>query len=326
VSSIATYNAQLQERDIALLKGLFESRLMTLAQVTAIHFAGAAEAAKKRVQKLKAAGYLTERPRRAYEPSILHLTRKAFTALAEAGYLDEYPSLIWSDLQRRARVSDLTLKHELAVMDFKAAMYSAVAKTPGVGIAEFCTWPLLYEFQASPHADGLRSMTVRPDGFIRLHQSDATGGMLEHTFFLEVDRSTEVLDTLISRCQCYRNYYRRGGLAERNGRPREEFEDFPFRVLIVARTPERRDNLCDRLLSLHPPILSQVWLSTTAEAVADSFGAVWIRPVDYRNAFGSRLSINAVQTSDPSNGSNAPMEPINGKQSLFESGRCSGSQ
>jgi hypothetical protein len=293
VSSITTYNAQLQERDIALLKGLFESRLMTLSHVTAIHFAGAAEAAKKRVQKLKSAGYLAERPRRAYEPSILHLTRTAFTALAESGYLDEYPSLVWSDLQRRARVSDLTLKHELAVMDFKAAMYTAVAKTPGVSVAEFCTWPLLYEFEASPHADGLRSMTVRPDGFIRLHQTDADGGISEHTFFLEVDRSTEVLDTLITRCQCYRNFYRRGGLAERNGRPREEFDSFPFRVLIVARTSERRDNLCQRLLLLHPPILSQVWLATFAAASALPLGASWLTPAIYRRNRGDGKAASA---------------------------------
>ena len=73
------YHAQLQARDLALLKGLFESRLMTLAHVTAIHFEGAAEAAKKRVQKLKASGYLAERPRRAYDPSILHLTRQYST-------------------------------------------------------------------------------------------------------------------------------------------------------------------------------------------------------------------------------------------------------
>jgi hypothetical protein len=293
VSSIATYNAQLQDRDIALLKGLFESRLMTLAHVTAIHFAGATEAAKKRVQKLKSAGYLGERPRRAYEPSIIHLTRKAFTALAEGGYLDEYPSLVWSDLQRRAHVSDLTLKHELAVMDFKAAMYTAVAKMPGVSVAEFCTWPLLYEFEASPHADGLRSMTVRPDGFIRLHQSDDDGGTLEHTFFLEVDRSTEVLDTLLTRCQCYRNFYRRGGLAVRHGRPPEEFERFPFRVLIVTRTSERRNNLCQRLLALHPPIRSQVWLTTTTDVCADPLSEAWVTPSMYKN---DGNSINTLGT------------------------------
>lgn len=66
-----------------------------------IHFAGGTEAAKKRVQKLKAAGYLAERPRRAYDPSILFLIRKSFTALAESRNLDDYLPLDWTTLEMR---------------------------------------------------------------------------------------------------------------------------------------------------------------------------------------------------------------------------------
>ena len=278
-----SFHIQLQERDIALLKGLFESRLMTLAQAAAIHFNGGTEAAKKRVQKLKAAGYLAERPRRAYDPSILFLTRKSFTALAEGGYLDEYPPLVWRDLEKRARVSDLTLKHELAVMDFKAAVHTAIAQSPNLHVAEFSTWPLLYEFQASPK-QGRGSMTVRPDGYICLNETKADGSTLKHFFFLEIDRSTEVLDTLVTRSLCYRDFYRRGGLAARNGRPHAAFEQFPFRVLIVVRNAERRNNLCERLLSLRPPILSQVWLATLPEATTTPFGPIWVQPKDYRAA------------------------------------------
>ena len=278
-----SFHVQLQDRDIALLTGLFESRLMTLAQAAAIHFNGGTEAAKKRIQKLKAAGYLAERPRRAYDPSILFLTRKSFTVLADGGYLDDYPPLIWTDLEKRARVSELTLKHELAVMDFKAAMYTAVAKSPTLRVAEFSTWPLLYEFHASPN-DGRTSMVVRPDGYIRIHETESDGSVSEHTFFLEIDRSTEVLDTLVTRSACYRDYYRRGGLAARHGRPHTEFEQFPFRVLIVVRNTERRNNLCERLLSVRPQILSQVWLSTFPEATAEPQDSIWVTPLGYREA------------------------------------------
>lgn len=282
-SSSSAPNVQLQDRDIALLKGLFESRIMSLDHIAAIHFGGSREAAKKRVQKLKASGFLGERPRRAYEPSILFLARKAFTALAEGGYLDEYPPLAWTNLEKRARVADLTLRHELDVMDFKAAMFSAVRAVPALRIVEFTTWPLLYEFQASPN-DGVRDMTVRPDGFLRLHETEADGSVSEHSFFLEMDRSTEVLDTLVTRSSCYRNFYRRGGLAVRFGHAHSEFEQFPFRVLIVVRNAERRNNLCERLLSVRPPILSQVWLTTFYESRIEPLGAIWIRPHDYREA------------------------------------------
>jgi hypothetical protein len=282
--SSASYNAELTDRDVALLKGLFESRVMTLAQATAIHFDGNAEAAKKRVQKLKSAGYVAERPRRrAYDPSILFLGKRAFSALEDGGHLENYPALAWTNLEKRARVSEMTLRHELDVMDFKAATYMAIAKFDHLSIAEFSTWPLLYEFEASPN-ESARTMAVRPDGYLRVHEREADGALSEHTFFVEVDRSTEVLDTLVTRARCYRDWYRRGGLAARHGRPHAEFEQFPFRVLVIVRNAERRNNLCDRLLSLRSPILSQVWMSTFDEATAAPLGAIWVRPMDYREA------------------------------------------
>jgi hypothetical protein len=281
--SPAAYNAALTDRDLSLLRGLFESRVMTLSQVASIHFDGNAETAKKRVQKLKAAGYLAERPRRAYDRSVLFLGKRAFAALEEGGHLTDYPALAWTNLEKRARVSDMTLRHELDVMEFKAAVYRAIAKLDGLSVAEFSTWPLLYEFQASPN-EGPRTMAVRPDGFLRLHEREPRGDVSEHTFFLEVDRSTEVLDTLVTRARCYRDWYRRGGLAARHGRPHAEFEQFPFRVLVVVRNAERRNNLAERLLLLRPPILSQVWMTTFPEATTDPLGSIWVRPLDYREA------------------------------------------
>ena len=68
---------RIQDRDVAFLQGLFESRVMTLAHASTLFFGGKPEAAKKRVQKLKAAGYVRERPRHTYEPSVLFLTAPA---------------------------------------------------------------------------------------------------------------------------------------------------------------------------------------------------------------------------------------------------------
>jgi len=51
---------QLQDRDFALLHGLFESRVMTTDHATALYFDGKNEAAKKRLQKIKAAGLISE--------------------------------------------------------------------------------------------------------------------------------------------------------------------------------------------------------------------------------------------------------------------------
>jgi len=277
-----TDSISIQDRDVALLKGLFESRVMTAEHAAVLHFGGSKEAAKKRLQKLKAAGVISDRKRRVNEPAVLFLARKGLDLLREHGVLAEYPSFAMPALDKRARVSDITLRHELEVMDVKAAFHKSIRKAEGFSIAEFSTWPLLYQFEAVRHDHG--EIVVKPDGFIRIHEKEADGGLSEHTFFLEVDRSSETLNTLVSKATCYLDYYKSGGFAAKNGAPRSAYKDYPFRVLMVFKTAERRNNTAERLLQNTPPIFTQVCLSTLEEATSDPLGAVWIRPLDYREA------------------------------------------
>lgn len=272
----------LQLRDLALLRGLFESRVMTAAHIATLYFNGSKEAAKKRLQKIKSAGFIGERRRRSYEPAVLHLTRKGLTVLHQHGILAEYPAINLPSLDRRANVSELTLRHELQIMDVKAAVHSAIKGTDTFTIAEFSTWPLLYQFETPRNGYGA-DILVKPDGFIRIHEKESDDGLSEHTFFLEVDLSTEVQDTLIERAGCYLDYYKSGGFAVKNGAPRSEFKDFPFRVLMVFKSAERRNNTAARLLQNTPPILTQVCLATFDEFVTDPLGTIWIQPKDYRD-------------------------------------------
>lgn len=276
-------NLLLQDRDLDVLRGLFESRVMTTAHATAIFFNNKTDAANKRLQRLKAAGFIRERPRHAFEPSVLFLTRKCLTLLQDQGVLDQYPSLDLSVLDRRANVSDLTIRHELEVMDVKAAFHAAIKANPSFTIDTFSTWPLLNEFTAfRPGYDGAE-ITVKPDGFIRIHETDAAGGgKFERAFFLEVDRSSETQDKLVAKAVCYLDFYRRGGFAARNGASREDFKKFPFRVLMVFKNTERRNNTAERLLQNNPPILKLTYLSTLREVTQDPAGEIWIRPLDYR--------------------------------------------
>jgi hypothetical protein len=253
----------LQPRDFALLRGLFESRVMTLAQLSALYFDGKREMAKKRVQKLKLARIVRERPRMFGEPSILFLGRRAFEILRTSGHLSDYPHISINDLEKRAAVSNLTLRHELEVMDVKVAMLRAICATNNFRLMEFATWPLLYRFRACG-PDG-QAVTVRPDGFLRLHEVEPDGGLSEHCFFLEVDRSTESLDVLTDRCSCYSDYYRSGGFALRHGGARGDYKSYPFRVIVICRSEQRRDNLIARLRNCRPPIVSQVIAMTTAQ-------------------------------------------------------------
>jgi Replication-relaxation len=274
----------LQPRDLALLRGLFECRVMNPGHIATLYFDGREPATKKRLRKLKASGLINERPRRAYEPSVLFLTRKGLVLLQERGILAEYPALNMPVLDKRARVSELTLRHELEIMDVKAAFHSAIKKTQHFSVKEFTTWPLLYQFEAVRSGYGSAEVTVKPDGFIRIHEKEKDDGLFERTFFLELDRSSETQDTLVSRAGCYRDFYSSGGFAARNGAPRSAYKKYPFRVLMIFKNSERRNNTAERLLQINPPILRLVYLSTFEEVTADPLGAVWLRPIDYREA------------------------------------------
>lgn len=270
---------QLQVRDLELLRGLYVSRLMTLGQIAKIHFDGKTEMAKKRVQKLKAAGFLSDRKRKPYEPSILFLTRTGFTTLSQLGILQDLPQLPWAAVERRLKVSELTLRHELEVMNVKAAFHAAFRDAAGFSITAFETWPALYDFTV-PAGSGWE-IAVKPDSFVRI-QEERAEGTYEHIFFIEVDRSTEALNTLLRRARAYLAYYQSGGLAERFGRPRSDYRAYPFRVLMLFKTVERRNNFALGLLHGFPPIFTQVWLSTIAEATTTPLEPIWVRPIDYR--------------------------------------------
>lgn len=273
----------LQPRDHALIRDLFESRVMTTSHIAALHFDGRIEAAKKRLLKLKDGGLIGERPRSPFEPAVLFLARDGIRLLDVRGTILEYPPLPLATLERRARVSELTLRHELSVVDVKASVVSATRATKSLSVEEFSTWPLLYEFTAE-------SVTVKPDAFIRIIENKSPGSTAEHCFFLEIDRSTEALDILVSRAASYLAYYHSGGFAERNHAPPIAFRKFPFRVLMVFNTAERLNNVAERLLQTNPPILTHVWLTTLADILSAPLGPIWVRPLDYRTAtHGSRF-------------------------------------
>lgn len=297
---------ELQGRDLELLRGLYESRVMTLAHAATLYFDGKSEAAKKRVQKLKSAGFISERPRRVYEPSILALTRGGNDILGNHGLLSAYPPLTGTAVEKRARVSEMTLRHELEVMDVKVAVVAAIRQTDRFRVNEFSTWPLLSEVR-SARPDGI-IVTVKPDGFIRIGETNVTGNVFELTFFLEVDRSTETQDTVALKAACYRDYYRSGRFAAKNGLPQSQPDCAPFRVLMVFRNAERRNNAAEGLLLLSPPILTQAWLTTFTEIATNPLGPIWVRPADYR----------AIVRDTPFDVLNRYREPVYRRQSQRE--------
>jgi hypothetical protein len=284
----------IQTRDVGVLRGLLESRVATLAHLADLHFDGRKEAAKKRIQKLNAAGLIRTRPRRSGEPIVLQLTRRAFELLRQSGYLADFPALSLSQFERRCDVSGLTLRHELDVMDVKAAMTRSLRGKPVFSAVDFSTWPRLSEFKA--YHPATRAMkVVKSDAYLHIRESLTNRAVRSHRFFLELDRSTESRQVLVAQIQCYLDFYNRGGMAKRCGGNASEFRDFPFRVLIVCKSESRRDGLAEILGRMNPPIRSFVCLATIADLTNDPLAAIWVTPSDVLKGGNHRRRLFPVQ-------------------------------
>ena len=99
-------------------------------------------------------------------PPSLHLSRRAFGELSSRGMLSEYPRLAWNQLEDRAKVSELTLRHELAVLDVKTALSCAIRNVTHYELVEFSTWPLLYQFQAAQPPRSMSNKVIKEPLFL----------------------------------------------------------------------------------------------------------------------------------------------------------------
>ena len=266
---------ELQERDIAFLRGLFECRVMTTDHAASLYFDSRRESAKKRLQKLKSAGLIAERSRKQFEPSVLFLSRLGLATLKQQGILELYPAFDIATLTRRAHVSEMTLRHEIAVLDLKVAVHVAARSHENLSIIEFTTWPRLNQFEAA-------GVVIKPDAFVRIGDRQPDGTVEEHSFYVEVDRSTEPLNSLCERARAYAAHCKSAHLTGRDDTPFMKYQKRPFRVLYVLQSRQHRDNIARRLLATTPPILALVWLATFPEMKRDPFGAIWMRPIDYK--------------------------------------------
>jgi hypothetical protein len=257
----------LRDRDIQLLHILWETRILSTRHVESLVFNKKREATKKRLQKLKAEDLILESRPRLYEPAILSLTKKSFKLLKDAGHLGQYPNITEAQFSRRTKVSPLTLQHELAIVDVRVALSQALKSHDRFSLEEFSTWPLLNQFKVKQRGK-LKDTLVKPDGFIRIHEKSGTG-KYEHTYFLELDRGTETLDTLLQKMACYNLYYRTGGFAVKNGARADQFKEYPFQVIFVLNSRKRIENFRKLLRELNPPIISQAILAFSDDIIED---------------------------------------------------------
>jgi hypothetical protein len=292
-------------RDRHLLKDLFDSRLLTLRQVAAIHFADRYPMAKKRIAKLRLAKLVgAKRVRIANtEQLFLFLTRRGFELIAGGLSVQYGDDLSFRALERRVSVAWRTMEHEHAVAEFKAAFVRAArtSETP-LTIPTFQTWSRLIQFEAVRPVEtgdynfGTKLLTkpslLQPDAFFRIRDGEA-----DHHFYLEMDRSTEKHGTLLSKAIGYRDWLQSGGHARRFGFQRPE--EVPFRVLVVLKSEERRNNFFDTLLHHPKPVKGLIWASTFDAVNRDPLGEHWMTPYDYHRALKGHPRFDPLLDNSP---------------------------
>jgi Replication-relaxation len=278
-------NIVLQERDISLLADLLESRVLTLDHIRTLYFPGKNEMAKKRVQRLKGAGLISERSRRIGQPSVLHITWKGYIALREGCHVGGNAHLTAKTFARRMAVSDLTLTHELMIADVRTTFTIATRESGRFSLLAFDVWPRRYNFTVS---NGYNRVNVKPDGHLRFVEK-RNDEEFQYDFFVEVDTGSETLDRVVEKCVNYREYHRSGGYAVFCGGKKDESKAYPFRVLLVCRSEARRNNLAARLQEVKPVFSTMILVTTQSECVRDPLGDIWLTAAAYKLNSGSVL-------------------------------------
>lgn len=178
-----------------------------------------------------------------------------------------------------------TLRHELAITDFYSALDTARAASRAV-----------LSLRTSPrHPDISRPVTftqtdkktgkkterrlpLNPDGFHVTHDPERGFAF----FFLEMDRATEAPEKLANKFLAYYAYHQKARFGEeialplsrRHGLPIEHPEAAPFRVLFVAPTTRRRNDLL--LKSRVLPLSNLFHFAALDEVKRDPYGNIWL--------------------------------------------------
>jgi hypothetical protein len=255
---------QLSERDLAILKTVFEYRFADSNQLRALfgdaitrapnlkRYKGAEarhpdQAITARLTSLYHHDYL-DRPRaqRAMQPItggrrpfIYALGNRGAKALAEHFALDSKEALNWQ--RKNATIQYPFLFHTLMIGNFRGTLELATKNNPNV---ELVRWEhgqqlrrMLVEVNyPSGAAFKRKRIPVYPDGLFSLRFPSMPEKRNMASFFLEADRSNETHTYFLRKVLAYRQYY--------NLRKHMEHYHIPeFRVLTVTISKERRDKL-----------------------------------------------------------------------------------
>lgn len=228
--SVPALRALLTERDEAVLRTVFEHKFLTTKQICTLHFSthasygSAIRACTRVLNRLEGHRLLhrLERPvggRGGGSTSFVWALDAAGDRLMRAEFNKESRG-------RTYEPTTLFLVHTLAIVDVRI-MFEELARSGQIELLKVLTEP--YNWRTSLGRAGTAQI-VKPD----LYAMTASGDY-EDAWFIEVDRGTESMSTLVRKSLIYQRHYESGSEQEALG-------IFPLVVWLIG-SQRRRERL-----------------------------------------------------------------------------------
>jgi hypothetical protein len=217
----------LAERDLLVLRSVNEHRFLTTAQIKALHFVNGTEAGAERSCRRTLTRLSRDRVLNRLQRRVGGVRAGSASFVYTVGPIGRR---LLGNARRTTEPSSQFLDHTLAIADVRVRLEHA-ARARCIELLKVEIEPMSWRRFVGP--GGARDI-VKPDLYV------VTGtGAYEDAWFIEVDRGTESIPTLIGKCRQY-DRYRRTGLEQ------AAHDVFP-RVIWVMPTDRHLERLQDAL-------------------------------------------------------------------------------
>ena len=284
-------DTRIDKNDIALLRDLADYRLMSSAQVAALHF-GSKRSANHRLLQLLKAGVLDRfagipAQGRGRPEGVFCVTEAGLELLRNEGVIS--PDVPFTYVGGKAL--EMQVAHQLLLNWFRAHFAYAINRMPDLSTellscnSPFALdvenrYPALRDSIETPDCEGSTPcrQSFVPDGVFIIKSKALALGLL---FFLEVDMGTETTaspsmkpDDLRSKILCYQAYY-----------DQEKYKRYAslwqtplngFRLLFLAHSEQRHQGICALVRVM--PASNFVWVSNQERLFREgASGDIWAR-------------------------------------------------
>jgi len=230
---------RISDRDAEIIKLVHDYRFMDSSQIQAL-VDGSDQVILRRLQKLFHHGYLDRpvsqiifsNPLMGHKNMVYGLGDRGADLLAERFGIDR-GNIIWKE--KNNEVSQQYIQHTLMISNFRACLTLALRNTQD---KKLVFWQrenpqeLRDYIIVTDSGNKQKRLSIVPDGYFCIEDKD--GRMY---FFLEADRSTMTNARFLSKMRAYNLWHNRKG-------DEKKFGIHSFRVLTIAKTRKRMENLC----------------------------------------------------------------------------------